>query len=63
MEELEKGLEELRRFAVPWGEQQCQKARHPPEAPTDWTSNLRVHMEGSIALATYVAEDSLFGNQ
>jgi hypothetical protein len=29
MEELEKGLKELRGFAVPQEEQQCQSARHP----------------------------------
>jgi hypothetical protein len=27
MEELEKGLKELRGFAAPWRKQQCQKAR------------------------------------
>jgi hypothetical protein len=34
MEELEKGLKELREFATPWKEQQCQLAR-PPRAPRD----------------------------
>jgi hypothetical protein len=29
MVELEKGLKELRTFAVPWGEQQCQMVRFP----------------------------------
>jgi hypothetical protein len=29
MEELEKGLKELRGFVAPWKEQQCQQARHP----------------------------------
>ena len=29
----------------------------------DWTTNQRVHMEGPIALATYVAEDDLVGHQ
>jgi hypothetical protein len=38
MEELEKGLKELRGFAAPWGEQQCQLARLP-EAPGNWTTN------------------------
>ena len=35
MEELEKGLKELRGFAAPWREQQCQQARPclPPELP------------------------------
>jgi hypothetical protein len=32
MEELEKGPKELREFAAPWREQQCQQAR-PPELP------------------------------
>jgi hypothetical protein len=34
MEELEKGLKELRGFAAPWREQQCQPAR-TPRAPRD----------------------------
>ena len=34
MKELEKGLKELRGFAAPWGEQQCQQAR-PPGAPNN----------------------------
>jgi hypothetical protein len=58
MEELEKGLKELRGFAAPWGEQQCQQAR-PLGAPRDWTNNQRVHMERPVVLATYVAEDGL----
>jgi hypothetical protein len=45
MEELEKGLkEELRGFAAPWREQQCQQAR-PSRALEDWTTNHRIHME------------------
>jgi hypothetical protein len=32
MEELEKGLKEVREFAAPWKEQQCQKVR-PLELP------------------------------
>ena len=62
MEELGKGLKELRVFAAPWREQQCQQARSPG-APGDWTTNQRVHMEGPMALATYVAEDGLVGHQ
>jgi hypothetical protein len=54
MEELEKRLKELRGFAAPWREQQGQQAR-PPELPGDQ----RIHMEGPMALATYVAEDGL----
>jgi hypothetical protein len=30
MEELEKGLKELRGFTAPWREQQCQQARPTP---------------------------------
>jgi hypothetical protein len=56
MEELEKGLKELRGFAAPWREQQCQQAR-PPGAPGDWTSNQIIQMEGPMAPASYVAED------
>jgi hypothetical protein len=35
MEELEKGLKELRGFAAPWREQQCQPAK-PPTAGGGW---------------------------
>jgi hypothetical protein len=62
MEELEKGLKEQRGFAAPWGEQQFQQARSP-RAPRDWTTNQRVHMEGPMVLAAYVAEDGLVGHQ
>jgi hypothetical protein len=44
MEELEKGLKELRGVEAPWGEQQHQQAR-PPGPPVGWTKNLKVHME------------------
>ena len=68
MEELEKGLKELRGFAAPWREQQCQQARLPlpgpsPGAPRDWTTNQRIQMEGPMVLATYVVEDGLVGHQ
>ena len=62
MEELEKGLKELRGFSAPWMEQQCQPSR-PPGAPRDWTTNQIIHMEGPIALAAYVSEDRLVGHQ
>ena len=61
MEELEKGLKELRGFAAPWREQQCQQARHHG-APGDWTTNQKVHMEGPMALAAYVVMDGLVGH-
>jgi hypothetical protein len=62
MEELQKGLKELRGVAAPCGEQQCQLAR-PPGAPREWTTNLRVHMEEPKALAAYMAEDGLVEHQ
>ena len=53
-------MKELKGFAASWREQQCQLARSLT-APRDWTTNQRVHMEGPMALATYVAEDGLVG--
>jgi hypothetical protein len=41
MEEMEKVLKELRGFAAPRSEQQCQQARNPG-APGDWTTNQRI---------------------
>jgi hypothetical protein len=38
MEEIEKGLKDLRGFAAPWWEQQYQEAR-TPGAPRNWTIN------------------------
>jgi hypothetical protein len=58
LEELEKGLKELKGFAALWREQQCQQTR-PPGATADWTTNQRIHMEEPMVLATYVAEDVL----
>ena len=62
IEKLEKGLKELMGFAVSWRKQRCQWAS-PPGAPGDWTTNQRVHMEGSMAMAANVAEDGLVGHQ
>jgi hypothetical protein len=62
MEELEKGLKELRGFAALWRGQQCQQARGP-RAHRDWTTNQRIHGEGPMAPATYVAQDGLVGHQ
>jgi hypothetical protein len=45
LEELEKGLKELRGLAASPREQQCQQAR-PSGAPGDLITNQRVHMEG-----------------
>ena len=58
MEELEKGWKELKGVADPWGLEQYQQAR-----PWSWTTNQRVHMEGPMAPAAYVAEDGLAGHQ
>jgi hypothetical protein len=45
MEELEKELREMKEFAAPWEEKQCQLAS-PPGAHRDWTTNQKVHVEG-----------------
>ena len=62
---LEKGLKELRIFAASWREQQCHLGLTalPPRAARYWTINQIVHMERPMALATYVAEESLVGHQ
>jgi hypothetical protein len=62
MEELEKGLKELRGFAAPWRKQQCQQAR-TIAALGDWTTNQRIHMERLMVLVTCVAEDRLVRHQ
>jgi hypothetical protein len=43
MEEMEKGLKNLRGFAAPWREQQYQQTRYTG-APWDWTTKQRIHM-------------------
>ena len=58
MEELGKGLKELKEFAAPWREQQCQLPR-PPGAPGNWTTSHRIHMEGPVSPAAYMVEDGL----
>jgi hypothetical protein len=66
MEELQKGLNELRWFAAPWGEQQCQQADTSPTCPgvpRDWFIKQIVHMEGPITPIADVAEDGLVGYQ
>ena len=40
---------------------QSMEQRLKERAPGDWTTNQRVHMEGPMALATYVGEDGLVG--
>jgi hypothetical protein len=58
---LEKKLKELRGFAAPWREQQCQQVR-PAGAPRHWTINQRIHLEQQMVLAAYVAEDGFVGH-
>ena len=61
MVELEKGLKELKGCAAPQ-ESKCQLDRSL-RAFRDWTTNQRVHMEGPMAPAAYMAEDSLVGHE
>jgi hypothetical protein len=62
MEELEKGLKELKGFAT-IEEQQYQPTRtHIPfELPGTKPPTKKVHMEGPMAPATYVVEDGFVG--
>ena len=61
MEELEKGLKELKEFAT---HRKNNNINQPnPQADRDWTTNQRVHMKGPVASAAYIAEDGLVGNQ
>ena len=62
MEGLEKGLKDLRGFAAPWREQQCQQVRSP-RAPRGRTTNQSVHKEGPMVLAAYVAQGGLVRHQ
>jgi hypothetical protein len=61
MEELDKKLKGLKRFAAPLEEQQYEPTSIPKLVDT--TTNQRVHIEGPKALAIYVAEDGLGGHQ
>jgi hypothetical protein len=44
IEEMKEGLKELRVFATPQREQQCQQARSP-RVSRNWTINQRIHIE------------------
>ena len=55
MEELEKGLEELRGFAVLWREQLARPPRAPKNGPPT--------KDPCIAPVAFVAEDGLVGHQ
>ena len=62
MGELEKGHKELKVFATPKKEQQCESPS-TPRAPRDKTINQKVHMELPMAPDTYAAEDGLVRHQ
>ena len=59
------GPKELKGFAAPWRGSKSVNWPDPlpPGAPGDWSTNKIVHMEGSMVLALYVAEDGLVGHQ
>jgi hypothetical protein len=61
IEELEKGLKELRGFAGTWEINSVNRpdTASPHRAPGDMTTNQRVHMEGPVVLVAYVGEDGL----
>jgi hypothetical protein len=63
MEELKKGLKELRGFAVLWGGGTTVSMGQTPLLVTrGWMINQRVYMEGPMAPAVYVTEDDLVGH-
>ena len=62
MEELEKGLKELRVLQL-HGKSNIVNSPNPPEFPGDWTTSQRVHMVELMAPAAYVAEDGLVRHQ
>ena len=59
---MEKGLKELKRVCSPI-EGATVSTGQTPRAPRDWTTDQRIHVEGLMALVTYVAEDGLVGHQ
>lgn len=62
MEELEKGMKELRGLHIHRGSNSVNMP-DPLALSGDSTTNQRIHMEGPMALTTYVAEDCLVGHQ
>jgi hypothetical protein len=54
--ELEEGLKEPKRIATPSEEQQYKLTR-TPRVPRDSNTNQKVHLEGPLAPAAYVAEE------
>jgi hypothetical protein len=61
MEELKKGLEELTVCSPIIGT--TVSTGKPPRASRDWITNQRIHMEGSMVLAAYMAKVGLVGHQ
>ena len=64
MEDIGKGLKELKGFATLQKKKNNinQPTRHP-RAPRNLTTNQRIHLEGPMAPAVYLAEDGLVGHQ
>ena len=61
MEELEKGLKELKGICNPIGRITISTKQTPPQSAQGL--NHQPHKEGPIAPAAYVAEDGLFGHK
>jgi hypothetical protein len=59
MKDLEKGLKELRGVAASCREQVSTGLTPTPTPELSGTTNQRIHMEGPMASAAYVAEDVL----
>jgi hypothetical protein len=59
MNELEKGLKDLKGFATPKEEQNINNLELPGTKP----QTKKIHMPGPMAPATYVAEDGIFWHQ
>jgi hypothetical protein len=62
MEELEKGLKELRGFAVLWGSNSVNWT-DPLELPGTGPPTKIIYTEGPMVLVAYLAEDGLVGHQ
>ena len=62
MKELENRPKLLKDLPAPHKEQYYEPISIP-RAPRDLTTNQRVHMEGTMTPAAYVAEDGLVGHQ
>jgi hypothetical protein len=57
---VEEGTEGVEGVCSPVGGT-TESSGQTPGAPKDWITNQRVHMEGPMSPATYVAEDGLVG--